>query len=89
MRKFTLFLALMVAMVTSAVAQIDTNKEYRLKYTVGTQELYMNIGTSRANTHGHVNVVAFAEDVKMKKILLSTAEVTIVESLEEETETGN
>ena len=53
---------MMVTMVATAFAQIDTSKEYRLKYTVGTEELYMNIGTSSANTHGHVNVVAFAEN---------------------------
>ena len=62
MKKFTFFMTMFIAFAMTAFAQIDTSKEYRLKYTAGTQELYMNIGTSSANTHGHVNVVAFAED---------------------------
>ena len=52
MKKFTLFLAFVVAFTTTAFGQIDTGKQYRLKsVSVGD---YLTIAETNANTHGHV-----------------------------------
>ena len=52
MRKITFFLVLMVAMVTTAWAQFDTTKQYRIKsVTIGN---YLTIGTASDNAYGHV-----------------------------------
>ena len=63
MRKFTFFLlSLMVAISTTAMAQIDTQKEYRIK-NVATG-LYLNAGNYDAHPtgpKGGVNVVAKAD----------------------------
>ncbi len=63
MRKFTFFLlSLMVAISTTAMAQIDTQKEYRIK-NVATG-LYLNAGNYDAHPtgpQGGVNVVAKAD----------------------------
>ena len=63
MRKFTFFLlSLMVAFSTTAMAQIDTQKEYRIK-NVATG-LYLNAGNYDAHAtgpNGGVNVIAKAD----------------------------
>ena len=51
MKRFTLFvMSLFVAVV--AMAQFDTSKQYRIKSV--SRSNYLTIGTSNANTHGHV-----------------------------------
>ena len=62
MRKITLFLALMVAAVTTAFAQIDTNKEYRLKDVASSTYLNAsNYDAHTGGTNGGVNSVEYAE----------------------------
>ena len=62
MRKFTFLLTLLLAFVTTAMAQVDTNKEYRVKHT-GTG-YFMNASSYDAHPTGPtggVNFVAEAE----------------------------
>ena len=57
MRKITLILSLMVAMVTTAMAQIDTNKEYRIKNVNG----YMTIGEGYDRSYGPIGCAQLDE----------------------------
>ena len=62
MKKLLLLSLMMVAMVATSMAAIDTTKEYRIKDT-GTG-YYLNAGNYQAHTsgpNGGVNVVAYAE----------------------------
>ena len=62
MKKLLLLSLMMVAMITTSMAAIDTTKEYRIKDT-GTGK-YLNAGNYQAHTDGPVggvNVVAYAE----------------------------
>ena len=62
MKKLLLFSLMMVVMVATSMAAIDTTKEYRIKDT-GTG-YYLNAGNYQAHTsgtNGGVNVVAYAE----------------------------
>ena len=63
MKKFLLLCSMMLAMVATSMAAIDTSKEYRIKDS-GTGK-YLNAGNYDAHTSGPVggvNVVAYAED---------------------------
>lgn len=63
MRKITLFLAVMVAAVTTAFAQIDTAKEYRLKDVAsGTYLNASNYDEHSTGPIGGVNSVEYAEN---------------------------
>ena len=62
MRKFTFLLTLLMAFMTTAMAQLDTNKEYRVKHT--DSGLFMNASSYDAHPTGPtggVNFVAEAE----------------------------
>ena len=63
MKKFLLLCSMMLTMVATSMAAIDTSKEYRIKDS-GTG-YYLNAGNYTAHTDGPiggVNVVAYAED---------------------------
>ena len=59
MRKFTFLLSLLLAVFTTAMAQVDTNKEYRVK-DVGTGK-YMNASNYDAHPTGPLGGVNFVD----------------------------
>ena len=84
MKKLLLLSFMMLAMVATSMAAIDTTKEYRIKDT-GTG-YYLNAGNYQAHTsgtNGGVNVVAYAESddqiftISASPYLLETPSVTV------------
>ena len=65
MKRFTLILSLMVAMVTAAMAQIDVTKAYRIKdVTSGDYLTAIDHDTHSGGTKGGVGVAALDENSK-------------------------
>lgn len=62
MRKFTLLLTLLMAFMTTAIAQIDTSKEYRVKHT--TTGKVMNASNYDAHPTGPLGGVNFVEEAE-------------------------
>ena len=62
MRKFTLLLTLLLAFMTTAIAQIDTSKEYRVKHT--TTGKVMNASNYDAHPTGPLGGVNFVEEAE-------------------------
>lgn len=65
MKKLFLCLSLLLAVFTTAAAQIDTSKEYRIKYTVqagtGNQAKYMNIRSYDSYPTGPIGGIYFVD----------------------------
>ena len=65
MKKLFLCLSLLLAVFTTAAAQIDTSKEYRIKYTVqagtGNQAKYMNIRSYDSYPSGPIGGIYFVD----------------------------
>lgn len=65
MKKLFLCLSLLLAVFTTAAAQIDTGKEYRIKYTVqagtGNQAKYMNIRSYDSYPTGPIGGIYFVD----------------------------
>ncbi len=65
MKKLFLCLSLLLAVFTTAAAQIDTSKEYRIKYTVqaatGNQAKYMNIRSYDSYPSGPIGGINFVD----------------------------
>ena len=62
MRKFTLLLTLLLAFMTTAIAQIDTSKEYRVKHT--TTGKVMNASNYDDHPTGPLGGVNFVEEAE-------------------------
>ena len=57
--KKVMFFIVSLLLTTSVVAQIDTNKEYRIKYSTGSASLYLNIADGDPqHQYGNVSLVA-------------------------------
>lgn len=61
MKKLFLCLSLLLAVFTTAAAQIDTSKEYRIKYTTGDQAKYMNIRSYDSYPTGPIGGINFVD----------------------------
>ena len=65
MKKLFLCLSLLLAVFTTAAAEIDTSKEYRIKYTVqagtGNQAKYMNIRSYDSYPTGPIGGIYFVD----------------------------
>ena len=57
--KKVMFFIVSLLLATNVVAQIDTNKEYRIKYSTGSASLYLNIADGDPqHQYGNVSLVA-------------------------------
>lgn len=78
MKKLFLCLSLLLAVFTTAAAEIDTSKEYRIKYTVqaatGDQTKYMNIRSYSSHPTGPIGGINFVDYAESDEQIFSFEE---------------